>query len=190
MTFAGIYFKLVDLMSMFSLKSGESQSMGRQILRRPRMLMMAHMNRLQHKLGRSIAANGKKSNVGKKSSNGSGASSSRVAQEDHTKPDGKQQEYLNTRESFGRKAGQAASKAMDTKDHIKGTAEHSKEQIKNLLDNPLLNKERKIVKKDRASTRTERKPPSDRQSNRTSNIEKQPYNYGGGFIDYVAGQDS
>jgi hypothetical protein len=307
-TFAGIYFKLGDLMSMFSLQSGESQSMERQILRRPRMLMMAHMHHLQHKLGRSIAANGKKSKVGKKSSNGSGASSSRAAQADHTRQDGKQQENPNTRESFGRKVGQAAGKVMDTKDHIKGTAEHIKEQAKDLpvnakyalyhgksqiedgisdfktsitdtrkarqqarkdkenkrrmtiaerrskmeqarksktenpvepskitnstherpattgtqgktfnpvkrdgtetiqpdikngnknkpnanrpnkrviekpieklkgdnLDNPLLNKERKFVRKDRTSTRTERKPPSDRQSNRTSNIDKQP----------------
>ncbi|URZ16678.1 CD3337/EF1877 family mobilome membrane protein [Clostridium felsineum] len=307
-TFAGIYFKLGDLMSMFSLQSGESQSMGRQILRRPRMLMMAHMHRLQHKLGRSIAANGKKSNAGKKSNNNFETSTSRAIQADHTRPDGKQQENPNNRESFGRRVGQAAGKVLDTKDHIKDKAEHIKEQAKDLpvnakyalyheksqiedgisdfkasitdtrkarqqgrkdkenkrrmtiaerrskmeqarksktenplepskiinstherpattgtqgktfnpvkrggtetiqpdikngsknklnantpnervikkpieklkdgnLDNPLLNKERKIVRKDGASTRTERKPPSDRQSNRTSNIEKQP----------------
>ena len=55
-TFAGIYFKLGDLMGMFSLQSGDSQSMGSRIMRRPRMLMHAHMHRLQHKLGRSVAA--------------------------------------------------------------------------------------------------------------------------------------
>ena len=57
-TFAGIYFKLGDLMGMFSLQSGDSQSMGNRIMRRPRMLMHAHMHRLQHKLGRSMAALG------------------------------------------------------------------------------------------------------------------------------------
>ncbi|HIG0358595.1 TPA: CD3337/EF1877 family mobilome membrane protein [Clostridium sporogenes] len=130
-TFAGIYFKLGDLMSMFSLQSGESQSMGRQILRRPRMLMMAHMHRLQHKLGRTIGANGKKSNVGKKSINTSGISALRAAQADHTRPDGKRQENPNNNiESFGRKAGQAAGKVIDTKDHIKDTTEHIKEQVK------------------------------------------------------------
>ena len=46
-TFAGIYFKLGDLMSMFSLQSGDSQSVGSRIMRRPRMLMHAHMHRLQ-----------------------------------------------------------------------------------------------------------------------------------------------
>ena len=44
-TFAGIYFKLGDLMGMFSLQSGDSQSMGSRIMRRPRMLMHAHMHR-------------------------------------------------------------------------------------------------------------------------------------------------
>lgn len=131
-TFAGIYFKLGDLMSMFSLQSGESQSMGRQILRRPRMFMMSHMHCLQHKLGRSIAANGKKSNAGKKESNTSGVSASRATQADHTRPYQKQQENPNNRETFGRKVGQVAGKVMDTKDHFKDTAEHIKEQVKDL----------------------------------------------------------
>ncbi len=306
-TFAGIYFKLGDLMSMFSLQSGESQSMGRNILRRPRMLMMAHMHRLQHKIGRTIAGtNGKKSNIGKKSSNTSGTSTSRAAQADNTRPDGQQEK--NHKASFGKKAGQTAGKVMDTKDRIKDVAGEIKEQAKDLptnakyamyrgksqikdgisdfktsvtdtrkarqqgrkdkgnkrrmtiaerrskmeqvrksktenpiepskmtnstyerptttekqgktfnpvksagtetiklnikngnknkpkanrpneriikkpikklnggnIDNSLSDKERKIVRKDRVSTRAERKPPSDRQSNRTLNIEKQP----------------
>lgn len=130
-TFAGIYFKLGDLMSMFSLQSGESQSMGRQILRRPRMLMLAHMHRLQHKLGRSIAANGKKSNTGKKPSGTSGAYASRATQADHTRPDESQEENLN-KESIGKKAGQAAGKVMDTKDCIKDIAGEFKEQAQDL----------------------------------------------------------
>lgn len=129
-TFAGIYFKLGDLMSMFSLQSGESQSMGRQILRRPRMLMMAHMHRLQHKLGRSIAANGKKSNTGKKAKNSYGASASRATQADHTRPDGQNGENYKT--SFGEKAGQAVGKVMDTKDRIEDMAGEFKEQAQDL----------------------------------------------------------
>ena len=66
-TFAGIYFKLGDLMSMFSLQSGDSQSVGSRIMRRPRMLMHAHMHRLQHKLGRSVAALGAGAAVSKAS---------------------------------------------------------------------------------------------------------------------------
>ena len=37
--FAGIYMKLGDLMSMFSLNAGDSQSMGRRIFRRPYLFM-------------------------------------------------------------------------------------------------------------------------------------------------------
>lgn len=66
-TFAGIYFKLGDLMSMFSLQSGDSQSIGSRIMRRPRMLMHTHMHRLQHKPGRSVAALGAGAAVSKAS---------------------------------------------------------------------------------------------------------------------------
>ena len=54
-TFAGIYFKLGDLMGMFSLQSGDSQSMGSRIMRRPRMLMHAHMHRLRNLRGNGLA---------------------------------------------------------------------------------------------------------------------------------------
>ncbi|TKW63704.1 MAG: YtxH domain-containing protein [Gemella sp.] len=57
-TFAGIYFKLGDLMSMFSLQSNDSQSVGSRVMRKPRMLMHAHMHRLQRKLGRSMTTLG------------------------------------------------------------------------------------------------------------------------------------
>jgi len=75
-TFAGIYFKLGDLMSMFSLQSGDSQSVGSRIMRRPRMLMHAHMHRLQHKLGRSVAALGAGAAVSKASKQSGTASGS------------------------------------------------------------------------------------------------------------------
>ncbi|WP_434301831.1 CD3337/EF1877 family mobilome membrane protein [Clostridium botulinum] len=130
-TFAGIYFKLGDLMSMFSLQSGDSQSVGRQILRRPRMLMQAHMHRLQHKLGRSVTAMGKSQNTGKKTGTGAGSSASRATQADHTRPDG----YAANRSeqfSFGKRAGEVAGKVMDTKDRIRDTAGQLKEQAKDL----------------------------------------------------------
>ena len=94
-TFAGIYFKLGDLMGMFSLQSGDSQSMGSRIMRRPRMLMHAHMHRLQHKLGRSVAAlgagtaayhAGKQAGSDQRTASTSG--SSKRTQADHSRPDG------------------------------------------------------------------------------------------------------
>ena len=42
--FAGIYMKLGDLMSMFSLNAGDSQNMGRRIFRRPYLFMRHRAN--------------------------------------------------------------------------------------------------------------------------------------------------
>lgn len=130
-TFAGIYFKLGDLMSMFSLQSDDSQSVGRQIFRRPRMLMQAHMHRLQHKLGRSVAAMGKSQNTGKKTGTGAGASASRATQADHTRPD-REAASRPEQSSLGKRAGEMAGKVMDTKDRIRDTAGQLKEQAKDL----------------------------------------------------------
>lgn len=132
-TFAGIYFKLGDLMSMFSLQSGDSQSVGSRIMRRPRMLMHAHMHRLQHKLGRSVAALGAGaavSKASKQSGTASGSGASRTTQADHTRPDG--QGGAEEKASFGKRAGQAAGAVMDTKGKIIDTAAGLKEQAKDL----------------------------------------------------------
>lgn len=123
-TFGGIYFKLGDLMSLFSLQSGDSQSMGRQVLRRPRMLMQAHMHRLQHKLGRSVAS----SAASKKSSDSDSTSSSgasRTTQADHIRPDGQPPQ----KDFFGKQAGQVTGTAMDTKKPIKESGEKFKEDV-------------------------------------------------------------
>ena len=132
-TFAGIYFKLGDLMSMFSLQSGDSQSVGSRIMRRPRMLMHAHMHRLQHKLGRSVAALGAGaavSKASKQSGAASGSGASRTTQADHTRPDG--QNGTEEKTSFGKRAGQAAGAVMDTKGRIADTAAGLKEQAEDL----------------------------------------------------------
>lgn len=130
-TFAGIYFKLGDLMSMFSLQSGDSQSVSRQIMRRPRMLMQAHMHRLQHKLGRSVAAMGKSQNTGKNTGTATSTSASRATQADHTRPD-REAGSRPGQSSFGKRAGEVAGKVMDTKDRIRDTAGQLKEQAKDI----------------------------------------------------------
>ena len=125
-TFAGIYFKLGDLMGMFSLQSGDSQSMGSRIMRRPRMLMHAHMHRLQHKLGRSVAAlgagtaayhAGKQAGSDQRTASHSGAS--KQTQADHSRPDG---QAAPEKESAWKRAGSAVGAAADTKDKIADTA--------------------------------------------------------------------
>ena len=135
-TFAGIYFKLGDLMGMFSLQSGDSQSMGSRIMRRPRMLMHAHMHRLQHKLGRSVAAlgagtaayhAGKQAGSDQRTASNSGTSKN--TQADHTRPNGR---AAPEKESAWKRAGSAVGAVADTKDKIADTAGQLREQAKDL----------------------------------------------------------
>ena len=55
-TFAGIYFKLGDLMTMFSLQSSDTQQVSRRIMRRPYMFLNRRARRLERKIGRTVAA--------------------------------------------------------------------------------------------------------------------------------------
>ncbi|MFD3260707.1 CD3337/EF1877 family mobilome membrane protein [Paenibacillus lentus] len=130
-TFAGIYFKLGDLMSMFSLQSNDSQSVGSRLMRKPRMLMHAHMHRLQRKLGRSMTALGAGSAIasatGKKGQSGTGSSAR--TQADHSRPDGQEKSTL------GKRIGQTIGTVADTKDRMVDTASGLKEQVKDLPTN-------------------------------------------------------
>ncbi|WP_274661763.1 CD3337/EF1877 family mobilome membrane protein [Enterococcus lactis] len=129
-TFAGIYFKLGDLMSMFSLQSNDSQSVGSRIMRKPRMLMHAHMHRLQRKVGRSMIALGAGTAIASATGKGqSGSGSSARTRADHSRPD-KQE-----KSSLGKLAGQKIGIIADTKDRIKDSAGNLKEQVKDLPTN-------------------------------------------------------
>ena len=123
-------------MGMFSLQSGDSQSMGSRIMRRPRMLMHAHMHRLQHKLGRSVAAlragtaayhAGKQAGSDQRTASTSG--SSKRTQADHNRPDG---QATPEKESAWKRAGSAVGAVADTKDKIADTAGQLREQAKDL----------------------------------------------------------
>ena len=123
-------------MGMFSLQSGDSQSMGSRIMRRPRMLMHAHMHRLQHKLGRSVAALGAGTaayHAGKQAGsdhrNASHFGSSKRTQADHSRPDG---QAAPEKESVWKRAGSAVGTVADTKDKISDTAGQLREQAKDL----------------------------------------------------------
>lgn len=129
-TFAGIYFKLGDLMSMFSLQSNDSQSVGSRIMRKPRMLMHAHMHRLQRKVGRAMTALGAGTAIDSATGKGqSGSGSSARTRADHSRPD-KQE-----KSSLGKRAGQKIGAIADTKDRIKDNAGNLKEQVKDLPNN-------------------------------------------------------
>ncbi len=129
--FAGIYFKLGDLMSMFSLQSNDSQNMGSRIMRKPRMLMHAQMHRLQRNLGRSMTALGVGSAISSASrkQGQSGSGSSARTQADHTRPDRQEKSTL------GKRIGQTIGTVADTKDKIVDSAGNLKEQVQELPTN-------------------------------------------------------
>ena len=127
--FAGIYFKLGDLMSMFSLQSNDSQSVGSRIMRRPRMLMHAYMHRLQRKLGRSMTALGAGSAIASATGKQGQSGSSARTQADHTRPDGQEQSTL------GKRIGQTIGTVADTKDKLLDSAGNLKEQVQELPTN-------------------------------------------------------
>ena len=123
--FAGIYMKLGDLMSMFSLNAGDSQQMGRRIFRRPYMFMRHRARRMENRLVRAV---GKGSMVGA----GTGAMAGSVLSSA-----GSKQSHANTTRkrdntSFGSRAGSAVGAVLDTKNKVKDKATAVKENIKDM----------------------------------------------------------
>lgn len=132
-TFAGIYFKLGDLMSMFSLQSSDSQGVGKQIMRKPRMMIHRQTRNLQRKLGRSMALAGlataatsksPKTKVPKKNAPNSEQASKRQNQSFSRSTD--------SQSTLAKKLGQTTGNVLDTKQRLTDKAGLMKEQVKGI----------------------------------------------------------
>lgn len=126
-TFAGIYFKLGDLMSLFSLQSNDSQGVGSRMMRKTRMLMHAQMHRLQRTLGRSFGVGS--AVAGKRNREKDGSVHSPKTQTNHSRPQSKQTT------SLGARLGQSVGTVADTKDTIAESVSQFKEQVADLPTN-------------------------------------------------------
>ena len=126
--FAGIYMKLGDLMSMFSLNAGDSQSMGRRIFRRPYMFMRHRARRMEHRLARAVGK-GSLVGAGAGAMAGSMVSSGGSSTRNNTS---KQPSRSNSNSSLGDKAGSAVGGVLDTKNKVKDKATAVKENIKDM----------------------------------------------------------
>lgn len=120
-TFAGIYFKLGDLMAMFSLQSSDTQQMSRQIIRRPYMFLHRGTRRLERKIGRTLAAGAAGGVVGAATVASTRKTSSRA-----------RPTYDSSSSSFGQRAGAKVGAALDTADRIKDKAHLVKQQVKDM----------------------------------------------------------
>ena len=123
--FAGIYMKLGDLMSMFSLNAGDSQRMGRRIFRRPYMFMRHRARRMENRLVRAV---GKGSMVGA----GTGAMAGSVLSSAGSKQSHASTTRKRDNTTFGSRAGSAVGAVLDTKNKVKDKATAVKENIKDM----------------------------------------------------------
>ena len=128
--FAGIYMKLGDLMSMFSLNVGDSQSMGRRIFRRPYLFMRHRARRMERRMARAVS-HGSMVGAGTGAVTGamlSGNGSSRS----NPQKDKRTFSRSNTSSSFGNRAGSKVGAVLDTKNKVKDKANAVKENIKDM----------------------------------------------------------
>ena len=120
--FAGIYMKLGELMSMFSLNANDSQQIGRRIFRRPMVFMRHRARRMEHRIARAVGAGSVAGAV-------AGASVARAGKPATNQPPKKRE---NTSASMGSRVGSAVGAVMDTKNKVRDGASTLKENVKDL----------------------------------------------------------
>ena len=121
--FAGIYMKLGDLMSMFSLNANDSQSMGRRIFRRPYLFMRHRARRMERRLAGAVTAGGVAGAV---------AGSAVAGKRAERKNTASKENRGNTTSSMGQRAGSKVGAVLDTKNKVKDKANAVKENIKDM----------------------------------------------------------
>lgn len=137
-TFAGIYFNLGNLMSMFALQSNDSQTMGRQIFRRPRVFMHQQARRFQRSMNKTF---GKHASSTRQDSKVSTAQPTKVSHERQSasakekqpntaKPTTPTKTTATEKRSLGKQLGEKAGTVMDTKNRMVDKAKEVKDQVK------------------------------------------------------------
>ena len=120
--FAGIYMKLGDLMSMFSLNANDSQSMGRRIFRRPYLFMRHRARRMERRLAGAVTAGGVAGAVAGRT----------ISNRKPTRNTATKDSRGNTTSSMGQRAGSKVGAVLDTKNKVKDKANAVKENIKDM----------------------------------------------------------
>src|SRR5690625_1049116 len=137
-TFAGIYMKLGDIMSMFSLQSNDSQNVGRKVMRRPYRMFNRGGRRLQRNITRTLAGATAGATagalVGKSKKTKGGSSPLRPLQRLTSSPK-KNREKSNEQAnptSLSQKFGQVTGKVLGAKSQVRANIKHRKEQLVDL----------------------------------------------------------
>ena len=119
--FAGIYMKLGDLMSMFSLNAGDSQSMGRRIFRRPYLFMRHRARRMERRIAGAVTAGSMAGAVAGSAVAGAGNKNRTSASRGN-----------RSNQSMSSRVGSAVGAVLDTKNKVKDKATAVKENIKDM----------------------------------------------------------
>ena len=119
--FAGIYMKLGDIMSMFSLNAGDSQSMGRRIFRRPYLFMRHRARRMERRIAGAVTAGSMAGAVAGSAVTGAGNKTRTSASRGN-----------RSNQSMSSRAGSAVGAVLDTKNKVKDKATAVKENIKDM----------------------------------------------------------
>ena len=124
--FAGIYMKLGDLMSMFSLNASDSQHMGRRIFHKPYLFMRHRARRMEKRIAGVITAG---------SMTGAYAGAKTVSTDNEAGNKKRRTAYRNENRnnassSMGQKAGSKVGAVLDMKNKVKDKANAVKENIK------------------------------------------------------------
>ncbi|SJW25892.1 CD3337/EF1877 family mobilome membrane protein [Clostridioides difficile] len=120
--FAGIFIKLGDLMSMFSLNAGDSQNMGRRIFRRPYLFMRHRARRMERRLAGAVTAGGVAGAV----------AGNTISNRKPTRNTATKDSRGNTTSSMGQRAGSKVGAVLDTRNKVKDKANAVKENIKDM----------------------------------------------------------
>lgn len=127
-TFAGIYFKLGDLMAMFSLQANDTQQVGRRIMRRPYMFLGRRARRLERKIGRTVAAGAAGGVAGAVVASNSREADTANANS-HIRPN---HDTASDTSSLGKRAGAKVGAVLDSKDRLKDKAKSVRQQVKDM----------------------------------------------------------
>ena len=126
--FAGIYMKLGELMSMFSLNANDSQQIGRRIFRRPMVFMRHRARRMERRIARAVGAGSVAGAV-------AGAGAVADSAYNHARTTSKTtpaRPQRNNDVSMGSRVGSAVGAVMDTKNKVRDSASSLKENVKDL----------------------------------------------------------
>lgn len=123
-TFAGIYLKLGDLMSLFALQSSDSQGVGKRIFRKPKRLVNRQTRKIQRQLSKSLTSEGSSSKK-KAAANNKSVPQTHDRQNNVPSP-------IKPKQTLSKRLGKTTGNVLDIKQRAGDKTKLLKEQTKDL----------------------------------------------------------